>query len=198
MLTELVIATGNAGKLREMQRLLAPLNINIHPQADFDIPEAEEPYCTFIENALSKARHASHHTGLPALADDSGICVAALRGAPGVESAYFAGLPRSDARNNEKLLACLQGVENRHAHYYCVMVLVRHATDPQPLITEGIWQGEILHAARGTDGFGYDPLFLDSKTDKTGAELPIDIKNRISHRGQALRAMLSRIRKLES
>ncbi len=198
MFNKIVIATGNQGKLREIQQLLLPLDIEVLPQSDFDIPEADEPYFTFIENALTKARHASLHSGLPALADDSGICVDALHGAPGIYSARFAGEPKSDARNNEKLLQALEGIEDRHAHYYCVMVLVRNPEDPQPLIAQGIWQGEILQAPRGEGGFGYDPLFLDAKTGKTGAELPMDIKNRISHRGHALRDMLHLIEKLQS
>ncbi len=198
MLNKIVIATSNAGKLREIQHLLAPLEITALPQSDFNIPEADEPYFTFIENALAKARHTSLHSGLPALADDSGICVDALHGAPGVYSARFGGEPKSDACNNEKLLQVLGNIENRHAHYYCAMVLVRSPEDPQPLIAQGIWQGEILRAPRGDGGFGYDPLFLDAKTDKTGAELPMDIKNRISHRGQALRDMLHLIEKLNS
>lgn len=193
----LVIATGNAGKLREIRQLLSPLALEVLPQSDFAVPEAEEPHCTFIENALVKARHASLHTGLPALADDSGICVDALQGAPGVLSARYAGEPRSDTRNNEKLLAALAGQAHRHAHYYCVMVLVRHPEDPQPLIAEGIWQGEILSAPRGEGGFGYDPIFLDAKTDKTGAELPLEIKNRISHRGQALSKLLHMLERLQ-
>lgn len=193
----LVIATGNAGKLREIRQLLSPLALEVLPQSDFAVPEAEEPHCTFIENALVKARHASLHTGLPALADDSGICVDALQGAPGVLSARYADEPRSDTRNNEKLLAALAGQAHRHAHYYCVMVLVRHPEDPQPLIAEGIWQGEILNAPRGEGGFGYDPIFLDAKTDKTGAELPLEIKNRISHRGQALSKLLHMLERLQ-
>ena len=197
MLNKLVIATGNAGKLREIQHLLQPLNIEVLPQSEFAVPEAEEPFVTFIENALAKARHASQHTGLPALADDSGICVDALQGAPGVHSARYAGEPKSDERNNIKLLQSLAGEKNRYAHYYCVMVLVRYADDPQPLIAEGIWQGEILEAPRGDGGFGYDPIFLDAKTDKTGAELAIDIKNRISHRGQALAKMMHMLEKLK-
>jgi XTP/dITP diphosphohydrolase len=194
---KLVIATGNPGKLREIQQMLHPLGINVVPQSDFAVPEAEEPFVTFIENALAKARHASRHTGLPALADDSGICVDALQGAPGVHSARFAGDPKSDERNNLKLLQALNGAKDRHAHYYCVMVLVRHADDPQPLIAEGVWQGEILQQPRGDGGFGYDPIFLDAKTDKTGAELPLEIKNRISHRGQALAKLLHKLERLE-
>ncbi|TSA51120.1 MAG: RdgB/HAM1 family non-canonical purine NTP pyrophosphatase [Nitrosomonadales bacterium] len=189
---KLVIATGNPGKLREISQLLQPLDLQVLPQSDFAVPEAEEPHCTFIENALAKARHASRLTGLPALADDSGICVDTLGGAPGVYSAHYAGEPKSDARNNEKLLQALARHSNRHAHYYCVMVLVRHADDPQPIIAEGAWHGEILKVPRG-DGFGYDPLFLDPELNKTGAELPLEQKNRISHRGKALAALLKRL-----
>jgi XTP/dITP diphosphohydrolase len=190
----LVIASGNAGKLREFNQLLAPLGIDVRPQAEFNVPEAEEPHITFVENALAKARHASRITGLPALADDSGICVDALGGAPGVFSARFAGEPRSDARNNEKLLADMQGQTNRAAHYYCVLVLVRHADDPQPIIAEGAWHGEILTAPRGEGGFGYDPLVLEPSQGKTVAELPHDIKNRISHRGKAMAALLEKLK----
>jgi XTP/dITP diphosphohydrolase len=193
---KLVIASGNAGKLREIQHLLAPLKIEVMPQSHFNLPEAEEPHCTFIENALAKARHASQLTGLPALADDSGICVDALQGAPGVASARYAGEPKSDARNNEKLLRVLTGEKNRLAHFYCVIVLVRYADDPQPMIAEGLWQGEILSAPQGTDGFGYDPLFLDAKTGKTVAELPLEIKSRISHRGQAMAKLLHQLERL--
>lgn len=197
MLNKLVIATGNAGKLREIRQLMEPLAIEVLPQSYFDIPEADEPYFTFIENALAKARHTSLHSGLPALADDSGICVDALQGAPGVYSARFGGEPRSDARNNEKLLQALSGEKTRHAHYYCAMVLVRNPEDPQPLIAQGIWAGQILTAPRGEGGFGYDPLFLDPASGKTGAELPLETKNTISHRGQALRDMLQQIALLQ-
>ncbi|HEX5538741.1 MAG TPA: RdgB/HAM1 family non-canonical purine NTP pyrophosphatase [Methylophilaceae bacterium] len=193
---KLVIATGNPGKLREIRHLLQPLGMEVLPQSDFNVPEADEPYVTFIENALAKARHASRLTSLPALADDSGICVDALGGAPGVLSARYAGAAKSDLYNNLKLLDALRGEENRRAHYYCVMVLVRHANDPQPLIAEGIWSGEILQAPRGDGGFGYDPVFLDSKTEKTGAELPLEIKNRISHRGQAMARLLHQLERL--
>ena len=196
MLKQLVIATGNSGKLREIQALLQPLNIEVMPQTAFNVPEAAEPHCTFIENALAKARNASQGTGLPALADDSGLCVEALQGAPGVHSAYFGGEPRSDAKNNAYLLEMLKDQTNRRAYYYCALVLVRRHDDPQPLIADGIWTGEILNAPRGTLGFGYDPLFLDDKTDKTGAELEPEIKNHISHRGHALRKMLHLIEKL--
>ncbi|ROH86828.1 RdgB/HAM1 family non-canonical purine NTP pyrophosphatase [Pseudomethylobacillus aquaticus] len=200
MLKQLVIATGNAGKLREFQQLLAPLAIEVIPQTTLGVTPADEPYMTFIENALTKARHASRHSGLPALADDSGICVDALQGAPGVHSArYAAPLPglSQDQANNQQLVQALHGQQQRTAHYYCVLVLVRHADDPQPLIAEGVWQGEILEAPRGDGGFGYDPIFLDAMTGKTGAELPLEIKNRISHRGQALSRMLHLIERLE-
>ncbi|MDO9151255.1 MAG: RdgB/HAM1 family non-canonical purine NTP pyrophosphatase [Methylotenera sp.] len=198
---QLVIATGNKGKLREIQHLLSPLAVEIIPQSTLNVPECEEPFCTFIENALAKARHASKHTGLPALADDSGLCVDALLGAPGVRSARYAEADalstlNQDARNNLKLLDALQGETNRHAHFYCVMVLVRHENDPEPIIAEGQWIGEILTELRGTDGFGYDPLFLDAKTDKTVAELPLDIKSRISHRGHAMVKLLQKLERL--
>lgn len=190
MLSKLVIATGNKGKLLEIQALLAPLKIEVIPQSALNVSEAPEPHCTFIENALAKARHASLATGLPALADDSGLCLEALEGAPGVHSAYFAGEPRSDEKNNAHLFKTLKQYDNRFAYYYCCLVLVRKADDPQPLIAEGIWKGAILKKARGEGGFGYDPLFLDSITGKSAAELSTEIKNKISHRGQALRKML--------
>jgi XTP/dITP diphosphohydrolase len=189
----LVLASGNEGKIREIRKLLAPLAIEVVPQAHYGVPEADEPHPTFLENALAKARNACLHSGLPALADDSGICVDALRGAPGVQSARFAGEPRSDARNNRHLLELLAGSAERRAHYYCVMVLLRHAADPQPLVAEGEWHGEILRAPRGDGGFGYDPLFLDLQLARTGAELALEEKNRISHRGKALRALVARL-----
>jgi XTP/dITP diphosphohydrolase len=193
---KLVIATGNHGKLREIKHLLAPFTIEIIPQSNLNVPECAEPFPTFIENALAKARHASQFTGLPALADDSGLCVEALNGAPGVISARYAGEPKSDDKNNQKLLTELTNIIRRSAHFYCVIVLVRHADDPEPLIAEGIWEGEILKEFRGQDGFGYDPLFLDIKTGKTVAELPLEIKSRISHRGQAMTKLLHKLEKL--
>jgi len=200
---KLVIATGNKGKLREIQHILGDLNIEIIPQSAFNVPECEEPHCTFIENALAKARHASKHTGLPALADDSGLCVDALQGAPGVLSARYANdlsatKENQDERNNRKLLEVLGAEKNRHAHFYCVMVLVRHEHDPEPIIAEGQWVGEILNEYRGTDGFGYDPLFLDARTDKTVAELPLEIKSRISHRGHAMAKLLQKLERLSN
>ena len=196
MFNKLVIASGNKGKLREIAHLLAPLNIDIVAQAELNVSECEEPYCTFMENALAKARHASRQTGLPALADDSGLCVDALQGSPGVLSARYAGEPKSDQANNEKLLSVLAAEKNRQAHCYCVIVLVRHADDPEPMIAEGRWAGEILSEFRGQDGFGYDPLFLDAKTGKTVAELPLEIKSRISHRGHAMAKLLLQLERL--
>jgi XTP/dITP diphosphohydrolase len=190
---KLVIATGNAHKLLEISTLLLPLDIEVLPQSAFGVPEAEEPHITFIENALAKARHATRLTGLPALADDSGLCVDALGGAPGVISAVYAGEPRSDARNNEKLLATMRGFADRRAHYHCTLVLLRHADDPQPIITEGQWHGVILEGARGEGGFGYDPLFLDTTLNQSVAEISTEDKNRISHRGQALAVLLEKL-----
>ncbi len=189
MLKQLVIASGNQGKLKEIQALLADLPIEVQAQSNFNVPEAPEPHATFVENALEKARNAARHTDLPALADDSGLCLEALDGAPGVHSAYFAGEPRSDSKNNAHLLEVLQNEYNRFGYYYCCMVLVRNVDDPQPLIAEGIWSGTILKTARGDNGFGYDPLFMDNKTGLSAAELSPEIKNKISHRAQALRKM---------
>lgn len=202
MFKKLVIASGNKGKLREIQHILNPLGIETVAQAEFNVPECAEPYRTFIENALAKARHASKLTGLPALADDSGLCVDALQGAPGVMSARYAGknapnsLLTQDERNNDKLLQEMHQASNRQAHFYCVMVLVRHENDPEPIIAEGSWHGVILREYRGTDGFGYDPLFLDDKTGKTVAELPLEIKSRISHRGHAMAKLLQKLERL--
>ena len=191
----LVLASGNPGKLREIGSILAPLSIDVVAQSALGIAEAEEPHATFLENALAKARHASRAAKLPALADDSGLCVDALGGAPGVDSAYYAGREGSreqrDARNNEKLLKALK--ERRAAHYVCVMVLVRNENDPQPLVAEGIWRGEIARAPRGSNGFGYDPLFV-LPSGKTAAELDPAEKNRISHRGIALQKLLALLR----
>ncbi len=193
MISRLVLASGNEGKLREFRRLLTPLGVEVIPQSVLGIPEAEEPYATFVENALAKARHASALASLPALADDSGVCVAALGGAPGVHSARYAGLPPSDARNNMKLVAALQDVADRRAHYYCVLVLVRHAADPEPLLAEGAWHGTIVDKPRGSGGFGYDPHFLDETSGLTGAELPLEQKNEVSHRGKAIRDLLAKL-----
>ena len=193
---KLVIASNNAGKLKEIQHILAPLDIAIIPQAELAIPACPEPFQTFIENALTKARHASQHAGLPAVSDDSGICVDVLGGAPGVYSARFAGEPKSDARNNQKLVEVLRNKSNRKAHYYCVMVLVRRYDDPEPVIAEGRWQGEIINEPRGTGGFGYDRYFLIPELGKTGAELPMDLKNQISHRAIALKMLVQKLKEL--
>ena len=192
---KLVIASNNPGKLAEFQTLLAPLGIEVVTQAQLGIKEAEEPHPTFVENALAKARHVSRWSGLPALADDSGICVAALGGAPGVLSARYAGgTPKSDQRNNEKLLREMHGVADRRAHYYCVLVLLHSAEDPQPLIAEGEWHGEIGHEQRGDGGFGYDPLFWLPELSKTSAQLSRDEKHAISHRGRALKVLLEKLK----
>ena len=197
MSKRLVLASNNAGKLREFRRLLEPLGFEVVPQSELDIDEADEPHATFIENALAKARHACAKSGLPALADDSGICVDALGGAPGVRSARFAGEPKSDARNNAALIEALRGIDDRRAHYYCVLVLARHADDPQPLIAEGIWHGSVIDSPRGNGGFGYDPFFEDRETRLTGAELDLERKNSLSHRGKAMRSLIARIRASE-
>lgn len=198
MLTQLLLASNNPGKLKEFSALLAPLGISqIVPQGQLGIPEAEEPYGTFIENALAKARHASRLSGLPALADDSGLCVDALGGAPGVLSARYAGEPKSDQRNNEALLAALDGTENRQAHYYCVLVLVRSAEDPQPIIADAVWRGHILPAPRGEGGFGYDPLFQAQGYEISVAEMASVEKNRVSHRAQALVQLVNRLQALQ-
>lgn len=196
-MSTLVIASSNVGKLREIARILAPLEIEAVPQSEFNVPDCPEPHITFVENCLAKARHASAHSGLPALADDSGICVEVLGGAPGVLSARYAGEPRSDARNNEKLMAALKDESNRRAHYTCVMVYVRHADDPEPVIAEGRWYGEIIDTPRGSNGFGYDPYFFVPEFGKTGAELDADTKNAISHRGQALRDLVGKLQQLD-
>ena len=196
---KLVLASNNAKKLKELNAILAPLGWERVPQGELGVPEAEEPHVTFVENALAKARHAAHLTGLPALADDSGLCVDLLGGAPGVQSARYAQSttdePKSDARNNEKLLEALGKNSHRDAHFVSVIVFVRHADDPQPLIAEGEWHGQILAAARGDSGFGYDPLFYLPEFDKTAAELDPATKNAVSHRGQALQALVAKLRR---
>ena len=185
-LQKLIIASNNPGKLREIQAILAPLAIEVVAQSDFQITETDEPHVTFVENALAKARHATRCSGLPALADDSGICVPALNGAPGVNSARYAGEPKSDERNNQKLIAAIKQQTDRHAYYYCAIVLVRRFDDPQPIIVDASWHGEIIDLPIGSGGFGYDPYFFLPTLGKTAAELTSEQKNRISHRGQAL------------
>jgi XTP/dITP diphosphohydrolase len=194
MTQRLILASNNAGKLKEFSQILAPLGFTLHPQGEFNVPEAEEPHATFVENALEKARHASRLTGLPALADDSGVCVNALGGAPGVYSARYAGEPKSDARNNEKLVADLAAHDDKSAYYYCVLVYVRHADGPQPVIADARWNGEISATPRGENGFGYDPYFWLPSLGKSAAELSPSEKNAVSHRGQALRALVEKLR----
>jgi XTP/dITP diphosphohydrolase len=193
MIERLVLASNNAKKAAEMNALLAPLGIAVLPQGELGVSEAEEPHATFVENALAKARHAAAATGLPAIADDSGLCVSALGGAPGVQSARFAGEPRSDARNNALLIERLSGSSDRSAYFYSVVVLVRHADDPQPLIADGEWHGTILEAPRGSGGFGYDPLFWLPELEQSAAELDAALKNTLSHRGAAMRHLLERL-----
>jgi XTP/dITP diphosphohydrolase len=193
MTQSLVLASNNAGKLAEFAQLLAPLGFAIKSQRELDIPEAEEPFGTFVENALAKARHASKLSCLPALADDSGICVPALGGVPGVQSARYAGEPRSDAANNAKLVRDIAAHADKSAYYYCVLVMVRHADDPQPIIADGVWQGSLIEQPRGHGGFGYDPYFFLPSLGKTAAELSAQEKNSLSHRGQALRALINKL-----
>ena len=194
MTQRLILASNNAGKLREFAEILGPIGFTLHPQGEFDVPEADEPFATFVENALHKARHAARLTGLPALADDSGVCVNALKGAPGVYSARYAGEPKSDANNSAKLIEDLAEHADKSAYYYCVLVYVRHADDPQPVIADGRWDGEIVATARGANGFGYDPHFWLPALGKTTAELTPYEKNRLSHRGQALRALVAKLK----
>ncbi|PLZ00381.1 non-canonical purine NTP pyrophosphatase, RdgB/HAM1 family [Burkholderia sp. WAC0059] len=195
-LARVVLASNNAGKLREFTALLGAAGIELVPQGDLNVPEADEPHPTFVENALAKARHASKLTGLPALADDSGLCVRALGGAPGVHSARYAQLAggeKSDAANNARLIGQLRAHADRRAYYYCVLALVRHAEDPEPLIAEGRWHGVVLDAPRGANGFGYDPYFLVPGQNRTAAELEPAVKNAMSHRALALRHLLARL-----
>jgi len=188
----IVLASGNPGKIREIQTLLAPHEVQVLPQSAFAVPEAGESAATFVENALIKARNAARYSGLPALADDSGLEVDTLNGAPGVHSARYAGPGADDRRNNEKLLEALQGLgeEDRQARFRCVLVFIRHPFDPSPLIAEGTWEGVIAPAPSGEGGFGYDPLFYLPELKCTSAELPGETKNRLSHRGQALQRLL--------
>jgi XTP/dITP diphosphohydrolase len=194
MTQRLILASNNAGKLKEFNELLSTVGFSVHAQGEYGVPEADEPFHTFVENALQKARHASRLTGLPALADDSGVCVNALGGAPGVYSARFAGEPKSDARNNEKMIADLAAHADKSAYYYCVLVFVRHADDPQPVIADGRWNGEMIATPRGNGGFGYDPHFYIQSLGKCAAELSSEEKNAMSHRGQALRALVEKLK----
>lgn len=194
--TRIVLASNNVGKLREFSALFQPLGIQLVPQGELGVPETPEPHVTFLENALAKARHASALTGLPALADDSGLCVSALGDAPGVLSARYAmqaGGEKSDAANNARLVRELQGVADRRGRYVALLVLVAHANDPQPVVGEGVWHGEIVDTPRGANGFGYDGHFYLPDLDMTAAELPADRKNQVSHRGQALSRLLGKL-----
>ncbi|WP_336270269.1 RdgB/HAM1 family non-canonical purine NTP pyrophosphatase [Vreelandella arctica] len=188
----LVLASGNAGKLKEFNQLLSPLGFDVRPQADFGVIEVEETGLTFVENALLKAREASLVSGLPALADDSGLEVDALNGAPGIYSARYGGEPKSDEKNNETLLAALSDCAEgqRSGRYWCVLVYLRHPKDPVPVIVQRSWEGEILAHPRGKEGFGYDPLFWLPDQGMSVAELPSDSKNRLSHRGRALQGLV--------
>ena len=192
-----VLASGNVGKLRELTAMLEPLGWQVRPQSEWNVPEAVEDGLSFIENALIKARHAARHAGLPALGDDSGLVVDVLDGAPGIYSARYAGPGAGDAANNRKLLEALDGIpaDRRTAHFYCAIAMVRHAADPAPLVAIGRWDGRILNAPTGSGGFGYDPLFRVETHDCSSAELPPEEKNRISHRGRALAAL---VRQLEN
>jgi XTP/dITP diphosphohydrolase len=190
-LKQLVLASNSAGKVREFSALFAPLGITIIPQGDLGIAAAREPYFTFVENALTKARHASKESNLPALADDSGICIAALDGRPGVRSARYAGEEASDAQNNAKVITELRDIPDRRAHYVCALVFIRHALDPEPVVVQTQWRGEFMDVPRGNTGFGYDPYFFIPELGKTAAELDPAEKNKISHRGQALRQLLA-------
>lgn len=196
---KLVLASGNKGKLRELTAMLEPLGWEVRPQSDWDIPEAVEDGLSFIENALIKARHAARLTGLPALGDDSGLAVDALDGAPGIYSARYAGQGAGDAANNAKLLQALQGMPEvrRSAHFYCAMALVHHAEDPAPLVSIGRWDGRILEAPAGEGGFGYDPLFWVPTENCSSAQLPAATKNRLSHRGKALKAMVAQMKEAQ-
>ena len=192
----LVLASGNQKKLGEMRAILEPLTLKVVPQSDFQVPEAEETGLTFVENAILKARNAAAHTGLPAIADDSGLEVDALNGAPGIYSARFSGADASDAKNNALLIDMLGDLPDapRSARYQAVLVLMRHPDDPTPLICQGTWEGEILLAPRGNGGFGYDPHFLIPELGVTAAEMDPAEKNRVSHRGHALKALMDALR----
>lgn len=189
----IVFASGNPGKIREVQEILGDSRFKVLPQSDFAVPEAAETGLTFVENAILKARNAAHHSGLPAIADDSGLAVDWLDGAPGVHSARYAGAGADDQANVTKLLAALDGVpeQQRSARFICVLVFLRHPADPCPLIAQGVWEGAIVHRPQGDGGFGYDPVFWVPSHHCTAAQLPLTTKNSLSHRGQALRALFT-------
>ncbi|XQW83970.1 XTP/dITP diphosphatase [Thalassotalea piscium] len=189
----IVLATGNPGKVKELDNLLSQQGIIIKPQSDFNVSDADETGTTFIENAIIKARHAAEITGLPAIADDSGLEVDALNGAPGIYSARYAGDNANDALNNAKLLKEMNGIENRSARFHCVLVFMKHHLDPTPIVCHGVWEGAILTEAKGEQGFGYDPLFWLEEQQMTSAELPRELKNQLSHRGQALKLLVKQL-----
>ena len=193
----IVLATGNRGKVEEMQTILAPFGVEVVPQSAFDVPEAEETGLTFVENAIIKARNAAVHTGLPAIADDSGLEVDFLNGAPGIYSSRFAGITANSQDNVAKLLADLRGItdDKRTARFQCLLVFMRHSLDPTPTICQGTWEGTILHAPQGDGGFGYDPVFYVPTHQCASAELPADVKNQLSHRGQALRKLAAALKR---
>lgn len=197
-MSTIVLATGNKGKVKELDELLAEHHINVKPQSEFNVPDVAETGTTFVENAIIKARHAAKITGLPAIADDSGLEVDALNGAPGVYSARYAGEGASDQDNNNKLIAALENVpeENRSARFHCVLVFMKHENDPTPIICHGKWEGSIITTPQGEQGFGYDPLFWQATLDMTSAQLPRDIKNTLSHRGQALQLLTAKLSKI--
>lgn len=188
VINQIVLASGNKGKLKEFNQILKALQVEVLPQSDFNVSDADETGLSFVENAILKARHAAEITGLPALADDSGLEVDALQGAPGIYSARFSGSEATDEKNNALLLEKLHGLppEQRSARFRCVLVFMRHAQDPTPLICQGTWEGEILTSAQGENGFGYDPLFWIPELQKSSAQLPAEQKNLLSHRGQAV------------
>lgn len=190
---KIVIASANSGKIKEFQQIFAQYNIEVIPQASLNVSEIEEPFTTFIENSLHKARHCARVTGLPALADDSGLCVTALGGAPGIYSARYAGEPKSDQANINKLLHEMYDVQQRDAYFYCSLVFVRSDEDPQPIIAEGIFSGSIATHPKGHNGHGYDPIFYVTEYNATAAELEPNVKNKISHRGKALNELSSKL-----
>lgn len=198
-MTKIVLASGNQGKLKEFKAMLAPYELEVVPQSDFDLQSADETGLTFIENAILKARHAAKETGLPALADDSGLAIDALKGAPGIYSARFAGAEASDQDNVQKALAALHGVpeDQRTAQFHCVLALLRHADDPTPIICHGQWHGRILDSSAGEGGFGYDPIFWAPEHGCSAAELTREQKNAISHRGQALKQLMSQLERFK-
>ena len=191
---QIVLASNNQGKIKEFRDIFTTLNIEIISQAELNVPEIDEPYFTFVENSLHKARHCSKYTGLPSLADDSGVCVSSLNGAPGVFSARYAGEPKSDIRNNQKLIADLSGIADRKAYFYCVLVLIRIHDDPEPIIADGKIHGEIIDTPQGSNGFGYNPIFYIPSLDKTVAQLDDEVKNEISHRRLATNNLINKLK----